>query len=86
MIQTTPVKQSCVRTFLLQYTNDPRSVESAFGQQSAKQRREELIIKEGMEPKIAKTQIYANGQTVDANMYLESDCPLFVQAWSDRKR
>ena len=31
MIQDTPVRELCVRTFLLQHTSDPRSVEVAFG-------------------------------------------------------
>ena len=85
MIQDTPVKELCVRTFLLQYTNDPRSVESAFGRHLAKLKKEELV-KEGKEPVLPKKQIYANGQTVNANMYLESDRALFEQAWSDMKR
>ena len=85
MIQDIPVKELSVRTFLLQYTNDPRSVEAAFGRQLARLKREELI-NEGKEPTIPKKQIYANGQTVDANMYLESDRALFEQAWSAIKR
>ena len=85
MIQDTPVKELSVRTFLLQYTNDPRSVESAFGRHLAKLKKEELV-KEGKEPVLPKKQIYANGQTVNANMYLESDRALFEQAWSDMKR
>ena len=85
MIQDIPVKELSVRTFLLQYTNDPRSVEAAFGRQLARLKREELK-KEGKEPVLQKKQIYANGQTVDANMYLESDRALFEQAWSAMKR
>lgn len=85
MIQDTPVKELCVRTFLLQYTSDPRSVEAAFGRQLAKLKREELK-KEGKEPVLQKKQIYANGQTVDANMYLEPDRALFEKAWTEIKR
>ena len=85
MIQDTPVKELCVRTFLLQYTNDPRSVEAAFGRHLAKLKKGELI-NEGKEPTIPKKQIFANGQAVNANMYLESDRALFEQAWSEMKR
>ena len=85
MIQDIPVKELCVRTFLLQYTNDPRSVEAAFGRHLARLKKGELI-NEGKEPTIPKKQIYANGQAVSANMYLESDRALFEQAWSDMKR
>ena len=85
MIQDIPVKELCVRTFLLQYTNDPRSVEAAFGRHLAKLKKGELL-NEGKEPTIPKKQIYANGQAVSANMYLESDRALFEQAWSDMKR
>jgi hypothetical protein len=85
MIQDTPVKELCVRTFLLQYTNDPRSVEAAFGRHLAKLKKGELI-NEGKEPVLPKKQIFANGQAVNANMYLESDRALFEQAWSEMKR
>ena len=85
MIQDTPVKELCVRTFLLQYTNDPRSIEAAFGRQLARLKRGELK-KEGKEPVLQKKQIYANGQTVDANMYLETDRALFEKAWTEIKR
>ena len=85
MIQDIPVKELCVRTFLLQYTNDPRSVEAAFGRHLAKLKKGELI-NEGKEPTIPKKQIYANGQAVSANMYLENDRALFEQAWSEMKR
>jgi hypothetical protein len=85
MIQDTPVKELCVRTFLLQYTNDPRSVEAAFGRHLAKLKKGELI-NEGKEPTIPKKQIFANGQAVNANMHLESDRALFEQAWSEMKR
>ena len=85
MIQDTPVKELSVRTFLLQYTNDPRSVEAAFGRHLAKLKKGELM-QEGKEPTIPKKQIYANGQAVNANMYLESDRALFEQAWSEMKR
>ena len=85
MIQDIPVKELCVRTFLLQYTNDPRSVEAAFGRHLAKLKKGELI-NEGKEPTIPKKQIYANGQAVSANMHLENDRALFEQAWSEMKR
>jgi len=85
MIQDTPVKELCVRTFLLQYTNDPRSVEAAFGRHLAKLKKGELI-NEGKEPVLPKKQIFANGQAVNANMHLESDRALFEQAWSEMKR
>ena len=85
MLQDTPVKELSIRTFLLQCTKDPRSVECAFGRQVAKLKREELI-KEGKEPTILKKQIYANGQTVDANLYFENDRALFEKAWSLMKR
>jgi hypothetical protein len=85
MIQDIPVKELCVRTFLMKYTTDPRSVEAAFGRHLAKLKREELM-KEGKEPVLPKKQIFANGQAVNANMYLESDRALFEQAWSEMKR
>jgi hypothetical protein len=85
MLQDTPVKELSIRTFLLQYTKDPRSVECAFGRQVAKLKREELI-KEGKEPTILKKQIFANGQTIDANLYFENDRALFEKAWSLMKR
>ena len=43
VLQDTPVKELCVRTFLLQYTKDPKAVESAFGKQVAKLKREQLV-------------------------------------------
>ena len=85
MLQDTPVKELSIRTFLLQYTKDPRSVDCAFGKQVAKLKREELI-KEGKEPTIPKKQIYANGQAVEANMYVETDRALFEKAWGMMKR
>ena len=85
VLQDTPVKELNIRTFLLQYTKDPRSVECAFGRQVAKLKREELI-KGGKEPNIQKKQIYANGQIVDANLYFENDRALFEEAWSLMKR
>ena len=85
MIQDIPVKELCVRTFLLQNTSDPRFVEAAFGRHLARLKREELK-KEGKEPVLQKKQIYANGQTVDANMYLETDRALFEKAWTEIKR
>jgi hypothetical protein len=84
MLQDTPVKELSIRTFLLQYTKDPRSVECAFGKQVAKLKREQLI-KEGKEPTIPKKQIYANGQAVEANMYVETDRALFEKAWGMMK-
>ena len=80
-LRDTPVKELCIRTFLLQHTNNPRQVECAFGRQVAKLTREALI-KEGKEPKLEKKQIYANGQTVAANLYFETDRPIFEDAWS----
>ena len=85
MTQDTPVKELCVGTFLLQYTNDPRSVESAFGRHLARLKKEELA-KDGKEPVVLKKQMYANGQVVNAKMCLDSDRALFEQAWSDMKR
>ena len=84
VLQDTPAKELCIRAFLLQHTKDPRSFECAFGKQVAKLKREELV-KEGKEPKIQKKQIYANGPTVDANLYFESDRALFEKAWSTMK-
>ena len=81
VVQDTPVKELCIRTFLLQYTKDPKLVESAFGRQVAKLKREQLV-KEGKDPEIPKKQIYANGQTVNANLYFESDRDIFEQAWT----
>ena len=81
VIQDTPVKELCIRTFLLQYTKDPKTVESTFGKQVAKLKREQLI-QEGKTPEIQKKQIYANGQTVNANLYFETDRHLFEQAWA----
>ena len=81
VIQDTPVKELCIRTFLLQYTKDPKTVESTFGKQVAKLKREQLI-QEGKTPEIPKKQIYANGQTVNANLYFETDRNLFEQAWA----
>jgi len=81
VIQDTPVKELCIRTFLLQYTKDPKAVESTFGKQVAKLKREQLI-QEGKTPEIPKKQIYANGQTVNANLYFETDRNLFEQAWA----
>jgi hypothetical protein len=81
VVQDTPVKELCIRTFLLQYTKDPKLVESAFGRQVAKLKREQLA-KEGKDPEIPKKQIYANGQTVNANLYFESDRGIFEQAWT----
>jgi hypothetical protein len=81
VIQDTPVKELCIRTFLLQYTKDPKTVESTFGKQVAKLKREQLI-QEGKTPEIPKKQIYANGQTVNANLYFETDRHLFEQAWA----
>ena len=81
VLQDTPPKELCIRTFLLQHTRDPKSVESAFGRQVAKLKREKLI-REGQKPDIPKKQIYANGQTVNANLYFEPDRALFEQAWA----
>ena len=81
VIQDTPVKELCIRTFLLQYTKDPKTVESTFGKQVAKLKREQLI-QEGKTPENQKKQIYANGQTVNANLYFETDRNLFEQAWA----
>ena len=50
MIQDTPVKELCVRSFLLQCTNDPH-VEAAFGRHLAKLKTDNLA-KEGKEPAI----------------------------------
>ena len=85
VIQDTPVKELCVRTFLLQHTKDPKAVECAFGKQLAKMKREQLS-KEGKTPEIPKKQIYANGQTVNANLYFESDRSIFEQAWAALRR
>ena len=85
VIQDTPVKELCVRTFLLQYTKDPKAVESAFGKQVAKLKREQLS-KDGKAPEIPKKQIYANGQTVNANLDFESDRGIFEQAWAALRR
>ena len=85
VIQDTPIKELCVRTFLLQHTRDPKSVESAFGRQVAKLKKEQLIS-EGKEPEIPKKQIYANGQTVNANLYFETDRGIFEQAWAALRR
>ena len=85
VIQDTPVKELCIRTFLLQYTKDPKSVESAFGRQVAKLKREQLS-KEGKTPEIPQKQIYANGQSVNANLYFETDRAIFEQAWVDMRR
>ncbi len=38
--------------------------------------------REGKEPKLEKKQIYANGQTVEANLYFETDRAIFENAWS----
>ena len=81
MLQDTPVKELCIRTFLLEHTCNPRQVECAFGRQVAKLKRQALI-KEGKEPKLEKKQIYANGQTVPANLYFETDRAIFEDAWS----
>ena len=81
VIQDTPVKELCIRTFLLQHTTNPKAVESTFGKQVAKLKREQLI-QEGKTPEIPKKQIYANGQTVNANLYFETDRNLFEQAWA----
>ena len=81
VIQDTPVKELCIRTFLLQYTKDPKAVESTFGKQVAKLKREQLI-QEGKTPEIPRKPIYTNGQTVNANLYFETDRHLFEQAWA----
>ena len=85
VIQDTPVQELCIRTFLLQHTKDPKAVESAFGRQVAKLKREQLS-KEGKRPEIPKKQIYANGQTVAANLYFETDRGIFEQAWTALQR
>ena len=85
VIQDTPVQELCIRTFLLQHTKDPKAVESAFGRQVAKLKREQLS-KEGKTPEIPKKQIYANGQTVAANLYFETDRGIFEQAWTALQR
>ena len=85
VIEDTPVKELCVRTFLLQYTKDPKAVESNFGKQVAKLKREQLVM-EGKPPEIPKKQIYANGQTVNANLYFESDRAIFEEAWTAMKK
>ena len=85
VLQVTPVKELCVRTFLLQYTKDRKAVESAFGKQVAKLKREQLV-NEGKDPEIPKKQIYTNGQTVNANLYFESDRAIFEQAWTTMRR
>ena len=85
VIQDTPVQELCIRTFLLQYTKDPKSVESAFGRQVAKLKREQLT-KDGKPPEIPKKQIYANGQSVCANLYFETDRAIFEQAWTVMRR
>jgi hypothetical protein len=36
VLQDTPMQKLCIRTFLLQHTRDPKSVESAFGRKVAK--------------------------------------------------
>ena len=85
VIQDTPVQELCIRTFLLQHTKDPKAVEQAFGRQVAKLKREQLS-KEGKRPEIPKKQIYANGQTVAANLYFETDRGIFEQAWTALQR
>ena len=85
MIQDTPVRELCVRTFLLQHTSDPRSVEAAFGRRLANLKRQELLDA-GKPPTIQKKQIYAHGQVANANMYTESDRALLEQAWAEMKR
>ena len=85
VIQDTPVQELCIRTFLLQHTKDPKAVEQAFGRQVAKLKREQLS-KEGKTPEIPKKQIYANGQTVAANLYFETDRGIFEQAWTALQR
>ena len=57
MIQATPVRELCVRTFLLQHTSDPRSVEAAFGRRLASLKKQELLDA-GKPPQIQKKQIY----------------------------
>ena len=85
MIQDTPVRELCVRTFLLQHTSDPRSVEAAFGRRLANLKRQQLLDA-GKPPTIQKKQIYAHGQVVNANMYTETDRALFEQAWAEMER
>ena len=85
MIQDTPVRELCVRTFLLQHTNAARSVVAVFGRRLANLKRQELLDA-GKPPTIQKKHIYSNGQVVNANMYTESDRALFEQAWADMKR
>ena len=85
VIEDTPAKELCIRTFLLQYTKDPKPVESAFGRQVAKLKREQLT-KEGKTPEIPKKLIYANGQRVNANLHFETDRAIFEQAWEALRR
>ena len=85
MIQDTPVRELRVRTFLLQHTSDPRSVEAAFGRRLANLKRQDLLDA-GKPPTIPKKHTYANGQVVNANMYTETDRALFEQAWAEMKR
>ncbi len=79
-LQDTPVKELCIRTFLLQYTKTPQKVECTFGRAVAKLKREELV-KAGNEPTLQKKTVYVNGQAVQANLYFESDRALMETAW-----
>ena len=85
VLQDTPARELCIRSFLLQHTKDPKAIESAFGRQVAKLKREQLVS-EGRQPKIPKKQIFANGQTVDANLYFETDRAIFELAWTTLRR
>ena len=80
VIQDTPAKELCIRTFLLQHTAAPQKVECTFGRAVAKLKREELV-KAGKEPTLQKKTIYVNGQAVQANLYFESDRALMETAW-----
>ena len=76
VLQDTPMKELRVRTFLMQRTKSPNKFESSFGRKVAFLKRQEEV---GVE--IPKKQIFANGQTVMANAYFESDLRYFEEAW-----
>jgi hypothetical protein len=76
VLQDTPAKELCVRTFLMQHTKNPKDFESSFGRRVAALKRQG---EEGVS--IPKKQIFANGQTVMANAYFETDLKYFEEAW-----
>jgi hypothetical protein len=76
VLQDTPLKELCVRTFLMQHTKNPKDIESQFGRRVAILKRQS---EEGAT--IPKKQIYVNGQTVMANAYYEPDLKYFQEAW-----